>query len=66
MTKKNINIDDNAHEILLWAKKQLQELGCDSPNLSDAIRYLRKTHCWLDDMESCASGGNKRNKRVNK
>jgi len=39
---KNINIDDGAHDILVWAKKQLQGEGFESPSHSDAIRYLRR------------------------
>ena len=56
---KRITVDHNAHEMLLWAKRQLQRTGVKSPSHSDAIRYLRKTHCWLEDMDACASGGNK-------
>jgi len=37
---KNINIDDSAHEILLWAKTQIRIGGINGPSHSDAIRYL--------------------------
>lgn len=56
---KMITVDHNAHEMLMWAKRQIQRTGVKSPSHSDAIRYLRRTHCWLEDMDECASGGNK-------
>jgi hypothetical protein len=39
---KNINVDDSAHALLMWAKTQLQGEGVESPSHSDAVRFLWK------------------------
>ena len=39
---KVIRIDTNAHDILLDAKEELKKEGIEKPNLSDAIRWLKK------------------------
>lgn len=39
---KTITVDENAHAILLWAKKACREKGFGSPNFSDAIRWMRE------------------------
>jgi len=36
----NINIDKNAHKMLTHAKTKMKESGINSPNHSDAIRWL--------------------------
>jgi len=38
---KTIVIDDNAHEILKWAKKNAKKKGIEKPTHSSAIRWLR-------------------------
>lgn len=38
---KNIIIDDNAHESLLWAKEKCIQNGIEKPNHSDAIRWMK-------------------------
>jgi|GEM_PF-2156083 len=37
---KNLKIDENAHEILVSAREDLEKKGIENPNLSDAIREL--------------------------
>lgn len=37
---KNLNIDENAHTILLKAKKECSKEGIEKPSHSDAIRWL--------------------------
>jgi predicted CopG family antitoxin len=39
---KTIVIDQNAYEILLWAKEQNVKDGIESPDHSEAIRWLKK------------------------
>jgi predicted CopG family antitoxin len=39
---KTITIDENAHQTLLWAKKQCIKDGIEKPSLSEAIRHLKK------------------------
>lgn len=41
-----ISIDDNAHDILLWAKEQIRKTGFEKPSHSDAIRYLKIKKNW--------------------
>jgi len=38
---KNISIDEDSYEILLWAKKQCKKAGIEHPPFSDAIRWMR-------------------------
>jgi hypothetical protein len=38
---KTIVIDQNAHDILNWAKEKAQGDGIESPSHSDAIRWLK-------------------------
>ena len=39
---KDIKIDDNAHEVLLWARERCTQKGIEKPNYSDAIRWMKK------------------------
>jgi len=45
-TPRVISVDYNAHEILLWAKEQLNKGGVAGATHSDAIRYLKIRHNW--------------------
>lgn len=62
MTKKTktkmITVDTEAHEGLLWAKKQLRKTGVRDPTHSDAIRYLiSKRQDQLEgDLEDSVEG----------
>lgn len=40
---KTIKIDDDAHNKLSVVKKEMKEMGIDSPTFSDAIRRLTTT-----------------------
>lgn len=37
---KNLKIDEDAHRILMAARKDLEKRGIENPNLSDAVREL--------------------------
>ena len=38
---KTITVDENAHAILLWAKRRCHDDGIENPTQSDAIRWLK-------------------------
>ncbi|MFO7881011.1 MAG: hypothetical protein R6U52_00570 [Kosmotogaceae bacterium] len=39
---KTVTVDDNAHNILLWAKKQMKSQGIEKPSHSEAIRWMKQ------------------------
>lgn len=39
---KTITVDENAHMILMWAKKQTHNDGIENPTHSDAIRWMKE------------------------
>ena len=39
---KNLNVDENAHSILIKAKEECTRDGIENPSHSDAIRWLWK------------------------
>lgn len=39
---KNLNIDENAHTILIKSKEKCAKEGIENPSHSDAIRWLWK------------------------
>jgi hypothetical protein len=39
---KNVSVDKNAFNILLWAKKQCQKEGIEKPSHSEAIRWMKQ------------------------
>lgn len=43
---KCITVDDNAHDILMWAKEQIRKGGVESPTHSDAVRFLKMRKNW--------------------
>lgn len=44
MMPKTIVVDQNAYDILMWAKEQNRVEGIEKPNHSDAIRWLKNAY----------------------
>jgi hypothetical protein len=50
---KTITIDQNAYDILLWAKKESRTQGIDNPDHSEAIRFMKNK---IDELSKIKNG----------
>jgi len=48
---KNISIDEDSYEFLLWAKTQCKKSGIEHPSFSDALRWMRNALRKYSEIE---------------
>ena len=60
---KTIVVDQNAYDILMWAKEQNEKQGIENPDHSEAIRWLKNQYDLLSEQKKVIKSKKKTNKK---